>query len=63
MVLLSDGKICSVSSDRTLKMWNIETVVCDLTVQISGSGLYCVVQLRDGRLVVSSNDWKVHIVG
>jgi hypothetical protein len=35
MILLLDGKLCSISNDGSVKIWSIETGVCDLTVQVS----------------------------
>jgi WD40 repeat protein len=63
MVLLSDRRICSVSNDGSLKIWNIETGVSDLTVEISNSALHRVIQLHDGRLVVSTTISDVYIIG
>jgi WD40 repeat protein len=63
MILLSDGRICSVSYDGSFKILNLETGVCDLTVQICNSALYKVVQLHDGRLVVCNDKNKAYIIG
>jgi WD40 repeat protein len=62
MVLLLDGRLCSVSGDGIVKIWNIDTGVCDLTVRV-GASLCKVVQLHDGRLVVSSSDSFAFIIG
>jgi hypothetical protein len=56
MVLLLDGRLCSVSDDRNVKVWRLETGVCDLTTHATAGLLYRVVQLHDGRLVVSGSD-------
>jgi WD40 repeat protein len=63
MALLLDGRLCSVYSDGIVKIWTIETGVCDLSVIIAGSYLGRVIQLHDGRLVVSDSRRVVHIVG
>jgi WD40 repeat protein len=62
MVLLQDGRLCSVSYDRWVKIWNIDTGVCDHTVQVSTS-LFKVIQLHDGRLVVSDGRRSVYVIG
>ena len=62
MVLLSDGRICSVSTDGSAKIWNIESGACELTVQVC-RGLCKVIQLHDGRLVVSNYNNVLYIIG
>jgi WD40 repeat protein len=61
-ILLLDGRMCSVSDDGSVKIWDIETGVCDLTVQVCNSLLYRVIQLQDGRLVVSEVNDEVYII-
>jgi hypothetical protein len=50
--ILLDGRICSVSGDGSLKIWNLEVGVCELSID-ARSDLFKVIQLHDGRLVVS----------
>jgi WD40 repeat protein len=64
MVLLLDGRLCSVSYDGSLKIWNMETGECDLTNNISFGGLSRVIQLHDCRLVVSDSSRRaVYVIG
>jgi hypothetical protein len=61
--LLLDGRLCSVSGDGSVKIWNIEAGVCDQTAYISAH-LYKVIQLHDGRLLVSDQSRGLaYIVG
>jgi WD40 repeat protein len=62
LILLLDGRICSVSYDGTARIWDTGTGACELSVHVS-IGFPCkVVQLHDGRLVVSDCDRRVYIV-
>jgi WD40 repeat protein len=63
MVLLLDGRLCSISGDGTVKIWTVETGVCDLTIYAGKIALYKVIQLNDGRLVVSEIFRLVYIIG
>jgi WD40 repeat protein len=54
MVLLLDKRICSVCHDGSVKIWNVDTEICELTVQVSSNPLYKVILLHDDRLVVSN---------
>jgi WD40 repeat protein len=62
MILLLDGRICSVSEDGSIKVWNVETGVCDLTIDV-GNKLSKVIQLHDGRLVVSDDRRSLYMIG
>jgi WD40 repeat protein len=63
MVLLLDGRLCSVSYDGYMKIWNKDTGACDLSIRVSDCKLYKVVQLQDGRLVVSGYNRLVYVMG
>jgi WD40 repeat protein len=57
VVLLLDERICSISRDGSAKIWNTETVVCDINILVGSDLSICeVVLLHDGRLVVPSNN-------
>jgi WD40 repeat protein len=62
MALLFDGRMCSVSDDGSAKIWNIETGVCDIVFHVC-IYLCDVVQLHDGRLVVTDINRNVYIIG
>jgi hypothetical protein len=63
MVLLLDGRLCSVSYDGSVKIWNMDTGVCDFTTHVINTYLCEVVQLHDGRLVVSTYYCEIYLVG
>ena len=63
LVVLSDGRICSVSDQGGLRIWNVESGVCEFETQICTDSLEKVIQLQDGRLVVSTLNRDVYIVG
>jgi WD40 repeat protein len=62
MVLLFDGRLCSVSKDGSLAIWNIETGVCDVNIQVNSKGLFKALQLHDGRILVSDNEIEFYII-
>ena len=63
MILLLDRRICSISWDGSLRFWDLETRACELTVQVCTYGLIKVIQLQDGRLVISNQSRVVYIIG
>jgi WD40 repeat protein len=63
IALLLDGRICSVSSDGFAKIWNIDTGVCEHAILFVDHIPVKVVQLHDGRLVVSDREKAVTIIG
>jgi WD40 repeat protein len=64
-VLLLNGRLCSGSFDGNVKIWNMETGVCELTVHVTNRLLSGVFQLHHGRLVAFDHIGKVvyHIIG
>jgi WD40 repeat protein len=64
MMLLQDGRLCSVGYEGCARIWNNDAGVCELSIQVCyPSALYKVVQLPDGRLVVCDMSGVVHIIG
>jgi WD40 repeat protein len=64
MILLFDGRLCCVHKNGNLKIWNIERAVCELRVTVSSSlRLVRVIQLHDGRLVVSDGSGLLQMIG
>jgi WD40 repeat protein len=53
--------------DGSAKIWNVETGVCDLSINTVGSSytsiLRVILQLYDGRLLVSSYAYQVYHLG
>jgi WD40 repeat protein len=37
IIQLEDGRICSCSSDKTIKVWTVESVLCELAIEYSVS--------------------------
>jgi WD40 repeat protein len=62
MILLFDGSICTVNHYGSARIWNKDTGECEVNIQVCYSDLYRVVQLHDGRLVVSCYNRRVFIV-
>jgi WD40 repeat protein len=60
VIELSDGRVCSCSRDRTVRIWNIATETCEV---LTGHTLdvVCLVQLADGRLCSGSNDNTIRV--
>jgi WD40 repeat protein len=64
LILLLDGRLCSVSADGKMKIWNMQTGECELSIQVcSFYNLHNVVQLYDGRLLLSVRNYSVYIIG
>jgi WD40 repeat protein len=61
VIQLEDGRLCSCSYDRSIKLWDIGSGVCNLTIDGHTSGVTCVIQLLDGRLCSGSEDHTVKI--
>jgi WD40 repeat protein len=66
--VLPDERIVSGSWDYTLKIWNILTGKCDITLRGHTNMVYCVAILPDGRIVSGSDDgalkiWNPHLLG
>ena len=56
LVQLADGRVVSGSGDSTLKVWNVTTGVCEMTLKEHSDYVDCLVQLADGRVVSGSDD-------
>jgi hypothetical protein len=63
MVKLLNGRLCSVSIDGFAQIWNMNTGVCEHDIFVVDDTLLKVVQLYDGRLVVSDYNRTVAIIG
>jgi WD40 repeat protein len=44
-----------------MKLWDIKSGLCDLTINGLTSGVYCIIQLLDGRLCSSSGDRTIKL--
>jgi WD40 repeat protein len=64
MVLLFDGRLCCIHNTGIIKIWNIETGVCELRVAVTSSpSLERVIQLHDGRVVISDGSGLLNMIG
>jgi WD40 repeat protein len=64
MVLLVDRRLCSISYDSSVKIWNLDTGVCDLSTAVGSVSQRKVMQLNDGRLLVSKvYKFEVYFIG
>jgi WD40 repeat protein len=61
IIRLDDGRICSCSWDKSIKLSNIESCQCELTIEGHTSYVYCIIQLIDGRLCSGSDDATIKI--
>jgi WD40 repeat protein len=72
MVMLSDGRMASVSGDKTMKIWNVETNQCEQTFFGHENYVLCLTEVKDFqgndtniRVATGSEDctirlWNVH---
>jgi WD40 repeat protein len=60
IVTLPDGRIASSSLDKTIKIWNLQTGLCDVTLTET-SRLSCLSVLPDGRIVIVLNNTSIKI--
>jgi WD40 repeat protein len=66
MILLQDGRLFTLIHDGSAKIWNNDTGTCELSIKVSDdkySKLSKVIQLHDGRIVVSECNRLVYIMG
>ena len=61
VITLSDGRLVSCSSDKTLRIWNIATGDCEKVLTGHEDFVSGVISLPDGRLVSWSNDKTLRI--
>jgi hypothetical protein len=61
IVQQKNGTIASASIDKTLRVWDVETRKCLQTI-VHNSSVYCVVQLKDSRLITGSKA-TIHLWG
>lgn len=58
---LADGRVCSCSNDKSIRVWDLSTGKAELTLLGHARSVSCVAQLRDGRLCSSSFDRTVRV--
>ena len=59
VILLRDGRIASCSSDKTIKIWDLNKKIW--TVELNGHSNFIrsIIQLKDGKIASCSNDQKI----
>jgi WD40 repeat protein len=61
MCVRFDGRIVSGSNDKTLRVWDVSTGVCELELEGHDEGVYRVCMLPDGRIVSGSWDKTIRV--
>jgi WD40 repeat protein len=61
IIQLEDGRICSCSDDKTIKVWSIESGQCELSIEGYTDSAKCIIQLIDRRLCSGSDDGTIRI--
>ena len=59
MIELKDGKIASCSYDKTIKLWDLKTNLCILTLKGHEEALWSLIELKDGKIAFCSNDLTI----
>ena len=55
--LLSNGKLASGGFDNLIKIWNLQTKNCEMTLEGHTGHVFCLDELNDGRLISGATDW------
>ena len=58
---LADGRICSGSDDGHIKIWNLESGICEVTLTGHTSSVNVIIQLRDNRRCSASSGSNIMI--
>lgn len=61
IVQLADGRICSSSGDKSVRIWDSYTGRCESILEGHDSSVLSVIQLGDGRLCSGSDDFSIKI--
>lgn len=61
ILILQDGRIASCSSDKTIKIFNLQNYKCELTLTGHQEAIYYISQLENGNLISCSEDRTIKI--
>lgn len=61
MCLLSNGKLASGSKDKTIRIWNINSQVCEITLKGNESKVVSIIQLSDQSLLSACSDGAINM--
>ena len=61
VIQLMDGRICSGSWDKTIRVWNAVSGVCEKVLQGHTNSVMSVIQLMDGRICSGSGDSTIRV--
>lgn len=58
---LKDGRIASGSRDKTIKIFNLISQTCDISIDSDSGNIFALVALEDGRLISGSSEGKINL--
>ena len=61
MCRLSNGKLASGSKDKTIRIWNINSQICEKTFKGNESKVVSIIQLSDQSLLSACSDGTVNM--
>lgn len=61
LAMLPGGRLASASDDYTVRIWNIETGICEIILRGHSSLVCDLAVLADGRLASASDDYTVRV--
>ena len=59
--LKEENKLASSSSDKTIKIWNIDELKCINTINAHKHDITALTLLSDGKLISASTDMQIKI--
>jgi WD40 repeat protein len=63
VLALNDGKVISVGSDRTLRVWDVYEKKCLSVVEAHYADVTCLTLLKDGKVISGSVDGVMKMWG